>query len=88
MTTQTKLIIGWRVITLSWLTIALMMLFGGYLMAGWTIALSLFFGILSMWIAERRKADYKWGFIYGLTWGMFAVLYYFVLPIPKEKNQL
>ena len=86
---QEKLLMAWRVFTLFFLFLGLGAITGGYSdHAGWTIALSLLFSLLSLWGAMRKKANLGWATVYGLTWGLLAVLYYAVLPVVKDNKRL
>ena len=89
MTTQTKLVIAWRVFTLFFLAIWLIAVASGYSAhPGWTIGFTLILSALSAGLAMWKKADVGWATVYGLTWGIFSVLYYLVLPQPKGKVDL
>ena len=43
-----------------------------------------FAGVLARYFAEKKNRDKNWGFVYGLTWGIFAIVYYLVCD-KKEK---
>ena len=84
-----KLIIAWRVITLFLLSIGLGAVASGYSAhPGWTIGFALLLSALSAGLAMMKKANVGWATVYGLTWGLFSVLYYLVLPKQDEEKSL
>ena len=85
---QEKLLIAWKVFTLSLLFFIVLVTIYYPLKMIYSIIFSILSGIISVWIAKYKGVDVRWAGLYGFMYGIFSIFYYAVLPAVKDNKRL